>query len=213
MEHAMSLRQRGDIEAGNKEFEKLNLQIPSEYIPLFYINFWNHNFEECRKLLVEVAKSPDPELQDDRWDKELQLFFVTNGSFDRQAALNAEKGLEERLRQTTNPESEESLVVSLSNVKMLLGKKDDAIRLCQKCVEKHPVSDDALINVQALKRLAYMYLYAGERDQALNTFAKLVQTPGGEFYGVLQNNPVLDGLRKDPRFQAILEQARTPFPR
>ena len=33
MDHAMSLRQRGDIEAGNKEFEKLNLQIPSEFVP------------------------------------------------------------------------------------------------------------------------------------------------------------------------------------
>ena len=33
MDHAMSLRQRGDIEAGNKEFEKLNLQIPSELVP------------------------------------------------------------------------------------------------------------------------------------------------------------------------------------
>jgi len=213
MEHAMSLRQRGDIEAGNKEFEKLNLQIPSEYIPLFYINFWNHNFEECRKLLVEAAKSPDPELQDDRWDKEMQLFFVTKGSFDRQAALDAEKRLEERLRQSTNLESEGSLVVLLSNVKMLLGKKDDAIRLCQGWVERHPVSDDALANVEALKRLGYMYLYAGEDNRALETFGKLVQTPGGDNYGPLKYNPIYDELRKDPRFDEILKQSQKPFPR
>jgi TolB-like protein len=213
MEHAMSLRQRGDVAAGNQEFEKLNLQIPSEYVPLFYINFWNHNFEECRKVLVEVAKSPDPDLQDDRWDKELQLFFVTKGSFDRQAALDAEKRLEEQLRQAINLESEESLVVSLSNVKMLLGKKDEAIRLCQKFVEKHPVSDDALANVEALKRLAYMYLFAGEHEQALQMLRKVVEVPGGENYGPLKYNPIWDELRNDPRFQAIVEQAKVPFPR
>jgi tetratricopeptide (TPR) repeat protein len=213
MEHAMSLRQRGDVAAGNQEFEKLNLQIPSEYVPRFYINFWNHNFEECRKVLVEVAKSPDPELQDDRWDKELQLFFVTKGSFDRQAALDAEKRLEERLPQATNLELEESLVVSLSNVKMLLGKKDDAIRLCQKWVEKHPVSEDALVNVEALKRLAYMYLFAGEHEQALQTLLKVVQTPGGDNYGPLKYNPIWDELRNDPRFDEILKQSQKPFPR
>jgi TolB-like protein/class 3 adenylate cyclase len=213
MEHAVSLRQRGDVEAGNKELEKLNLQIPSEYVPRFYINFWNHNFEECRKLLPEVAKSPDPELQDDRWDKELQLFFVTKGSFDRQAALAAEKQLEERLQQSTNLELEESLVVSVSNVKMLLGKKDDAIRLCQKWVEKHPVSDDALVNVQALKRLAYVYLFAGDHERALQMLRKLVEVPGGENYGPLKYNPIFDELRNDPRFQVIVEQAKLPFPR
>ena len=209
----MSLRQRGDIEAGNKELEKLNLQIPSEYIPRFYMNFWNHNFEECRKLLLEAAKSPDPELLDDRWDKEMPLFFVTKGSFDRQAALDAEKRLEERLRQITNLESEEELVISLSNVKMLLGKKDDAIRLSQGWVEKHPVSDDALANVVALKRLAFMYLFAGEHERALQILLKVVQIPGGENYGPLKYNPIFDELRKDPRFDEILKQSQKPFPR
>src|SRR3954454_16774499 len=137
MEHAMSLRQRGDVAAGNQEFEKLNLQLPSEYIPRFYMNFWNHNFEECRKVLLEVAKSSDPALQDDRWDKELQLFFVTKGSFDRQGALDAEERFEKRLAETRNSDAEESPLVSLSSVRMLLGKKDEAIKLCQEWVEKH----------------------------------------------------------------------------
>ena len=159
--------------------------------------------------MVEVAKSPDLELQDDRWDKELQLFFVTKGSFDRQAALDAEKRLEERFRQATNLELEESLVESLSNLKMLLGKKDDAIRLCQKFVEKHPVSEDALVNVEALKRLAYMYLFAGEREQALQMLRKVVEVPGGENYGPLKYNPIWDELRNDPRFQKLINQ-KTP---
>jgi hypothetical protein len=96
---------------------------------------------------------------------------------------------------------------------MLLGKKDDAIRLCQGWVERHPVSDDALANVEALKRLGYMYLYAGEDNRALETFGKLVQTPGGDNYGPLKYNPIYDELRKDPRFDEILKQSQKPFPR
>jgi TolB-like protein/Flp pilus assembly protein TadD len=209
--HAVSLRWRGDVAAGNKELENINLD--RDYVPRFYMNFWNHDFEACRKMLGEVAKSSDPEIQDDRWDKELQLFFVTKGAFDRQAASNAEQRLEKRLAETRNSDAEEFFVVSLSNVKMLLGQKDEAIKLCQDWVNRHPVSEDALANVQALKKLAYMYLYAGDRNQALNTFDKVVRTPGGEFYGTLRYNPVFDELQKDPRFQAIVEQANVPFPR
>ena len=166
------------------------------------------------QTIAEAAKSPDPELQDDpHWDMEMPLFFVTKGSFDRQAALDAEKRLEERLRQITNLESEEELVIILSSVKMLLGKKDDAIRLSQGWVEKHPVSDDALANVVALKRLAHTYLFAGEHERALQTLLQVVQTPGGENYGPLKYNPIFDELRKDPRFDEILKQSQKPFPR
>ena len=96
---------------------------------------------------------------------------------------------------------------------MLLGKKAEAIRLCEESLAQHPISEDALANVGPLKRLAYIYLYAGENERALQAFTRLVQTPGGEHYGMLKYNPVLDPLRKDPRYEAILKQAQQPFPR
>ncbi|MDQ6861372.1 MAG: hypothetical protein M3032_09485, partial [Verrucomicrobiota bacterium] len=104
-------------------------------------------------------------------------------------------------------------VISLSNVKMLLGKKSEALRIAEESVEQHPISEDALTNVGRLKRLAFMYLYAGENDRALQSFEKLVQLPGGEQYGELRYNPILDPLRKDARFDEILKQAQQPFPR
>ena len=81
-------------------------------------------------------------------------------------------------------------------------------------MEKHPISEDALTNTERLHRLAYMYVYAGERERALQTFAQLVRIPGtGENYGTLKYNPVLEELRKDPRFEDILKQSQQPFPR
>ena len=96
---------------------------------------------------------------------------------------------------------------------MLLGKKEEAIRISEESVEKHPISEDALANTERLHRLAYMYVYAGEHERALQTFAQLVRIPLGRNYGTLKYNPVLDELRKDPRFDEILKQSQQPFPR
>ena len=212
IEQAATLRMRGDVAAGNKALESLNLQIPSEFTPLFYMNFWKRDYEECRRLLAQLAKYP--EFDDERWDKEVQLFFVTKAPFDQEAARAAEKKLQEHLRQPINREEEGDLKVSLSNVKMILGEKDEAIRISEESVKQHPVSEDALANTERLHRLAYMYVYAGEHERALQTFAKLVRIPGtGENYGTLKYNPVLDEIRKDPRFDEILKQVQEPFPR
>ncbi|MEY2537140.1 MAG: adenylate cyclase, partial [Verrucomicrobiota bacterium] len=212
IEGAISLRMRGDVTAGNKALESLNLQIPSEFTPLFYINFWKRDYEECRRLLAQLAKYP--EFEDERWDKEVQFVFVTKAPFDQEAARAAEKKLLERLRQPIGREVEGDLKVSLSNVKMILGEKEESIRISEESVKQHPLSEDALANTERLHRLAYMYVYAGEHERALQTFAQLVRTPGvGENYGTLKYNPVLDELRKDPRFDEILKQVQEPFPR
>jgi tetratricopeptide (TPR) repeat protein len=212
IEGAISLRMRGEVAAGNRELESLNLQLPAEFTPLFYMSFWKRDFEECRRLLAQVAKYP--ECDDERWDKELQLFFVTKAPFDQEAARAAEKKLEEHLRQPINREEEGDLKVTLSNVKMILGKKAEAVRISEESVEKHPISEDALTNVERVDRLAYMYLYAGEHERALTIFAKLVRIPGtGVNCGTLKYNPVLDKLRKDPRFDDILKESQKPFPR
>ena len=212
IEAGVSLRMRGEVAAGNKELESLNLKMPSEFTPLFYMNFWNRNYEECSRLLAQLAKYP--EFEDERWDKEVQLVFVTKSPFDVQAARDAEKRLEERLRQPINREAEGDLKVTLSNVKMILGKKAESVRISEQSVKQHPISEDSVANTQRLHRLAYMYVYAGERERALQTFAQLVRIPGtGENYGTLKYNPVLDELRKDPRFDEILKEVQRPFPR
>ena len=208
---ASSLRMRGDVEAGNKIIEEQAAEGRADPVMLFYRAFWKREYEECRRLVGEFASNR--ELENDHWDKELQLGFVTAFSFEQQAARNAEQRIEDRLGRPVNREEELSLKEHLANLKMLLGKKAEAIRLCEETLAQHPISEDALLNVRQLNRLAYMYLYAGENERALQTFAQLVQTPGGEHYGMLKYNPVLDPLRSDPRFEAILKQAQQPFPR
>ncbi|MEY2440505.1 MAG: hypothetical protein QOI34_1890, partial [Verrucomicrobiota bacterium] len=210
-EEMLSLRMRGEVEAGNKIMEELAAEGRANPVMLFHRAFWKRDYEECRKQVGEMAKNR--ELEDDHWDKELQLGFVIGFSFDQQAAREAEQRIEERLRQPIGRDEEEPLKEQLANLKMLLGKKAEAIRLSEESLAQHPISEDAVVNVGRLHKLAYMYLYAGENERALQTFAQLVQTPGGEHYGMLKYNPILDPLRKDPRFEAILKQVQQPFPR
>ena len=211
LEEAISLRWRGEVDAGNKLMETLNLNERSEeFVPLFYRSFWKRDYQECRRLLAEAAKHPD--LERDRWEKELKLAFVTKTTGPKQAALEAEKQLEERLRHSVIRDEGE-LTDTLSCVKFILGKKEEAVRLCEQSVEKHPLSEDALVNGDRVKWLAYAYIYAGDHERALQSFAKLVQIPFGEYYGPLNYEPVFDELRKDPRFEEILKQSQKPFPR
>ena len=211
LEEAISLRQRGEVDAGNKLIETLNLDVRTGFVPLFYRSFWKRDYQECRRLLAEAAKYPD--LERDRWEKELKLAFVTKTPGPKQAAQEAEKQLEERLRHPSSRDEEGELTDTLSCVKFILGKKEEAVRLCEQSVEKHPVSEDALVNGDRVKWLAYAYIYAGDHERALQSFAKLVQIPRGEFYGPLNYEPVFDELRKDPRFDEILKQSQKPFPR
>src|SRR5207249_11492398 len=62
---------RGEVEAADKEFEALNLDVRKGFVPLFYGSFWKHDYAECRRLLDEAAKYP--ELENDRWDLEAKL--------------------------------------------------------------------------------------------------------------------------------------------
>jgi hypothetical protein len=96
---------------------------------------------------------------------------------------------------------------------MLLGKKDEAIRLGEECVARHPVSADTIQNTPFLRWLARLYICAGENERALQIYAQLVHIPGGFYHGAFKYDPGLEALRKDPRYAEILKQFEQPFPR
>jgi tetratricopeptide (TPR) repeat protein len=143
---------------------------------------------------------------------EANLAFVGYSAVDPIAALEAEKQFQKRLE---NPENvdDADLNEALACVKDILGKKDQAIRMREEFVAKHPLSKDFMLNVGALRYLAFGYVGAGDRERALQTFAKLVQVPHGIWYGPLKYDPVLESLRADSRFDEILQQSQQPFPR
>ena len=87
-----------------------------------------------------------------------------------------------------------------------LGRKDEAIREGRRAVELLPESQDAFEGPEATGALAQIYAWTGERDQAFNLLDHLLITPNGITVPILKLDPIWDPLRKDPRFQGLIDK-------
>jgi TolB-like protein/Flp pilus assembly protein TadD len=87
-----------------------------------------------------------------------------------------------------------------------LGQKEEAIAEGKRAVELLPESEDALDGPQGTAALAQIYAWAGESDEAFRLLDHLFAIPYNLTVPMLKLDPVWDPLRKDPRFQALLDK-------
>jgi serine/threonine-protein kinase len=87
-----------------------------------------------------------------------------------------------------------------------LGQKEDAINEGKKAVELLPESADAFAGPYSTAALAQIYAWVGERDEAFPLLDHLLTVPNGLTVPMLKLDPVWDPLRKDPRFQALIDK-------
>src|ERR1700736_5796455 len=102
---------------------------------------------------------------------------------------------------------------ALSAVGMIdaaLGRKDDALWEGRRAVELLPVTKDVMTGSELLRNLAIIYAWTGEKELALNQIAAALKMPGHITYGQLRLHPWWDAIRDDPRFEALVEEAKQP---
>src|SRR5438270_7683400 len=87
-----------------------------------------------------------------------------------------------------------------------LGQKDAAIAEGKRAVELLPESQDAFDGPEVTAVLAQIYAWTGEHDQAFSLLDHLLVVPNGITIPGLKLDPVWDPLRKDPRFQALIDK-------
>jgi serine/threonine-protein kinase len=87
-----------------------------------------------------------------------------------------------------------------------LGQKEDAINEGKKAVELLPESEDAFDGPKATAALAEIYAWVGEHDEAFRLLDHLLGVPNGLTIPMLKLDPAWDPLRKDSRFQALIEK-------
>jgi tetratricopeptide (TPR) repeat protein len=87
-----------------------------------------------------------------------------------------------------------------------LGQKQEAIAEGKRAVELLPESQDALDGPRATEALAQIYAWTGESDEALRLLDHLLVAPSGLTIPMLKLAPAWDPLRKDPRFQALIDK-------
>jgi len=87
-----------------------------------------------------------------------------------------------------------------------LGQKQEAIAEGKRAVELLPESQDAFDGPQGTAALAQIYAWTGEFDEAFRLLDHLLAIPNGLNVPMLKLDPAWDPLRKDPRFQALIDK-------
>jgi len=87
-----------------------------------------------------------------------------------------------------------------------LGQKEEAINEGRRAVELLPESQDAFDGPQATASLAQIYAWTGEFNEAFRLLDHLLDVPNGLTVTMLKLDPIWDPLRKDPRFQALINK-------
>ncbi len=87
-----------------------------------------------------------------------------------------------------------------------LGQKDAAIAEGKRAVELLPESQDAFDGPEVTVVLAQIYAWTGESDEAFRLLDHLLVVPNGITVPSLKLDPAWDPLRKDPRFQALIDK-------
>ena len=97
-------------------------------------------------------------------------------------------------------------LIVLAKIDAFLGQKDDAIREGRQAVAAVPETDGSYAKDNLLARLADIYAVCGERNQAIDTLQTLNYGSDAMYsYGVLRLAVYYDGLRGDPRFEALCQ--------
>ncbi len=120
-------------------------------------------------------------------------------------AEEARKAYEDQLRQAPEDAQPHALFgLSLA----YLGRKEEAIREGLRAVALLPVSKDAYLGPYIQHQLVRIYTLTGEPEKALDQLEPLLKIPYFLSPGWLKIDPSFDPLRKNPRFQKLVAQAK-----
>jgi len=124
-----------------------------------------------------------------------------NGS--REAFLRAKQDAEQLLKQ--NP-GQANAIATVAEIQAWLGEKEAALAGINQAQELVPVSKDAFGGMEIMQMAAEIYTILGDTDKALATLDEMLQKPSPMTVQGLKMNPMWDPLRKDPRFEALLDK-------
>lgn len=139
------------------------------------------------------------------WPRETFAGQIASLDPDRAAAtaelLTARQRAEESFRK--RPDDAKALMV-LATLDAHLGRREDAVREGEQAVAMQRRVVDAYASSIVSQLMAAVYARSGARDQAVETLRSMVGQPLAPTYGNLGLDPAWDGLRGDPRFEAMV---------
>ncbi len=205
----VALQLKGDLSAAEKVFSSM----PSETDPglMTLARVWilrlKRNFPEALQVLhqfrgetlhnTSTAPSPKAFLEG-------ELYLLQGDEAKARTALEHARVVSEELLSAApeDPARHGQHGVILA----ALGQKQEAIAEGKRAVELLPESEDAFDGPQMAAPLAQIYAWTGEFDEAFRLLDHLLVVPNGLTVPMLKLDPTWDALRKDPRFQALIDK-------
>src|SRR5438046_5268635 len=121
----------------------------------------------------------------------------------RAAFLKAKDLVEAQLKQS--PDSPD-MRIQLAKVLAYLGEKDAALAEARRATEILPESKDAFGGPEITEGVAEVCAVVGENARAIELLDGLLSRPSPVTVALLKLSPAWDPLRKDPRFQALIDK-------
>jgi TolB-like protein/Tfp pilus assembly protein PilF len=99
-----------------------------------------------------------------------------------------------------------SVLQQTSWIELCLGHNANAIAAARRATEVLPIQADAYFGVYQVEGLAEISARAGAANEAVSLLEQLLSVPAGESVTLerLKHDPLWDPLRKDPRFQKLI---------
>ena len=206
---AMSVAMRGDLELAEKQLSSVGETDSNGVIT--YMRFWvlilQRRFSEAlaiaQKFSGQALRTESTAPAPKSWLTGVAHFLQgdkeTAQTEFAQALVVSEKLLNEAPQDPAR-HAQHGLILAA------LGRKEEAIAEGKRAVELLPESQDAFDGPQATATLAKIYAWTGEFDEAFRLLDHLVKIPNGVAVPILKLDPEWDPLRKDPRFQALIEK-------
>jgi len=205
----IALQLKGDLSAAEKVFSS----IPPESDPglttlaRFWILKLKRNFPEAlqvlqqfhSEILHETSTAPAPKAF-----LEAEIYLLQGDEAKARTALEHARVVSEQLLREAPEDAarhgQHGLILAA------LGQKQEAIAEGKRAVELLPESEDAFDGPQVTATLAQIYAWTGEFDEAFRLLDHLLVVPNGLTVPMLELDPAWDALRKDPRFQALIDK-------
>src|SRR5438552_2474214 len=206
---SLSAAMRGDLELAEKQLSSVGETDSNGVIT--YMRFWvlilQRRFSEARAIaqkfsgqaLRTESTAPAPKSWLTGVAHFLQGDKETAQTEFAQALVVSEKLLNEAPQDPAR-HAQHGLILAA------LGRKEEAIAEGKRAVELLPESQDAFDGPKCIASLAQIYAWTGESDEAFRLIDHLLGVPNGLAISMLKLDPVWDPLRKDPRFQALIDK-------
>src|SRR5262249_52275365 len=199
---------KGDVEAAEKQLALSPIRDANGLVTSteVWVLILARKFPEA---LREIEQFPG-EIFDAHTDRTPKAFFegiVYMYQGDKTKATNAlehARVIAEQLVQESPNDAPRCAI--LGQILAALGQKEAAIAEGKRATALLPESADAYDGPQITGQLAAIYAWTGELDKALRLLDHLLQTPNGITPSILKLDPAWEPLRKDPRFQALIDK-------